>query len=60
MLRFSADWSVTPGSEAGKQPDYLVQELEAAGIEYERHYYELMRSLPVQASVIVKKSESLI
>lgn len=45
------------GSEAGEAAvDYLVQELEAAGIEYERHYYELMRSLPVQASVTVKKS----
>ena len=45
------------GSEAGEAAvDYLVQELEAAGIEHERHYYELMRSLPVQASVTVKKS----
>ena len=32
------------GSEAREAAvDYLVQELEAAGIEYERHYYELMR-----------------
>ena len=45
------------GSEAGEAAvDYLVQELEAAGIEHERHYYELMRSLPVQASVTVKKA----
>ena len=48
------------GSEAGEAAvDYLVQELKAAGIGYERHYYELMRSLPVQASVRVKKPGEL-
>ena len=44
------------GSKWSQKNKALVQELEAAGIEYERHYYELMRSLPVQASVTVKKS----
>ena len=52
-------WERYSGSPDGEASvDYLIGELDKAGIANERLRYELLRSLPVKASVTVKTPES--
>lgn len=48
-------WERYSGSEAGETcVDYMIRELQEAGVSCERCEYELLRSLPVEASITVE------